>query len=172
MVKSKSIWSDQNHFGPTKTVLVTKKDKASVHSNSFFQNKIWLLQIGPQMEGIIDSIKTGCRLKNVHVSQFQNPLKTKLLNYIFLSARAKLEKTKHNRRPCMQLLIDNQLQQKFLGDADEINSSSTYSKTALGAKSKFISYLDFRRIMARNFHGNFSGSIGSRWQFKQVYIFH
>ena len=23
MVKSKSIWSDQNHFGPTKTVLVT-----------------------------------------------------------------------------------------------------------------------------------------------------
>ena len=28
MVKSKSIWSDQNHFGPTKTVLVTQKDKA------------------------------------------------------------------------------------------------------------------------------------------------
>jgi hypothetical protein len=23
MVKSKPIWSDQNHFGPTKTVLVT-----------------------------------------------------------------------------------------------------------------------------------------------------
>ena len=28
MVKSKSIRSDQNHFGPTKTVLVTQKDKA------------------------------------------------------------------------------------------------------------------------------------------------
>ena len=28
MVKSKSIWSDQNHFVPTKTVLVTQKDKA------------------------------------------------------------------------------------------------------------------------------------------------
>ena len=28
MVYSKSIWSDQNHFGPTKTVLVTWKDKA------------------------------------------------------------------------------------------------------------------------------------------------
>ena len=31
MVKSKSIWSEQNHFGPTKTVLVTyQKDKALV----------------------------------------------------------------------------------------------------------------------------------------------
>ena len=30
MVKSKSIWSDQNHFGPTKTVLVTYKDKAYI----------------------------------------------------------------------------------------------------------------------------------------------
>ena len=30
MVKPKSIWSDQNHFGPTKTVLVTQKDKALV----------------------------------------------------------------------------------------------------------------------------------------------
>ena len=30
MVKSKSIWSDQNHFGPTKTVLATQKDKAYV----------------------------------------------------------------------------------------------------------------------------------------------
>ena len=28
MVKSKSIWSDQIDFGPTKTVLVTQKDKA------------------------------------------------------------------------------------------------------------------------------------------------
>ena len=30
MVKSKSIWSDQNHFGTTKSVLVTQKDKALV----------------------------------------------------------------------------------------------------------------------------------------------
>ena len=30
MVKSKSIQSDQNHFGPTKTVLVTQKDKAII----------------------------------------------------------------------------------------------------------------------------------------------
>ena len=46
------------------------------------------------MARIIDSTKTGCTVKNVHISQFQNPLQTNFSMHTtyFCLSESKLEK--------------------------------------------------------------------------------
>ena len=55
------------------------------NNSKFTKEQEMFLQISQQMACNIISIKTDCSVKNVHISQFQNPLQTKFNLHISLS---------------------------------------------------------------------------------------